>query len=662
MSLIEQYVNLEWSIFPVVYGTKTPFKNTNGLKEATNNIYEARTLFSRHNQYNIGVATGKGFFVLDVDVKKTDGISALESLKKKYGAFPETVTSITPSGGFHYYFLTPTNIQIRNSQGLVGEGLDIRGIGGYVLVPDSFVAGYYRWAPGLSPFNIDMAPCPEWIINIILSKNKKENNPHEEFFPIGTQDESLLKLTCALINKNIPHDIVEETLNHLLTKIPQDLSDKFSKKDIKRWIESASKYRKKTTNALIIAEELIKNHSIINVNEIGILQYKDGYYQKISENSVIKYITDACGCLSITKINLIIKYIKSLTEIPLKDVNNYDALINLENGVLDLENTELNPHSSHFLMTTRFPVRYNESEKRPLWDAFLKEIFQDESSINIVQEFFGLCLTRETFNKSLFLVGEGKNGKSTFLNTIKAILGNENTCELNLEMLDKGFYIAHLHNKLLNICSEINTGHSISDDIFKKIVTQDYIMGDHKFGNPFSFKPSCKLVFATNTMPRVSDKSHAFFRRVIIINMTRVFDDNEEIHDYSSRLLEEKTGILNWMIEGLKRLKLNKKFSVNQQIERNVYLYKLENNPVLGFVTEFCIFDNCSGTLKNIIYNAYKKYCIDYGFIPLNIRKFIKELKRISPKNELDDKRNDQGRLLHGIRLKEDFGHILEDL
>jgi P4 family phage/plasmid primase-like protien len=221
--------------------------------------------------------------------------------------------------------------------------------------------------------------------------------------------------------------------------------------------------------------------------------------------------------------------------------------------------------------------------------------------------------------------------------------------------------VAQLHNKILNIASEIGARGTVCDEMFKKIVAHDYVMGDHKFGHPFSFRPVCKLIFATNNMPRTDDKTRAFYRRLLIIPLTKEFTDLDNKHKYYRTLLTERNGIFNWMVEGLKRLKERERFAVGKNMIETIESYRVENNPVLSFVDEHCVVDSNVSVSKRDIYEAYKQFCDDSGFRPVNIRKFGKELKR-HLRSSVFDEHNSAGnsRMWGGIRLRDK--HEYEDV
>lgn len=657
------YAKRGWHVFPVTQN-KIPFPKTHGHKEACCDEKKIRALWDRFPKANVAIATGKksGVFVLDVDVKECKvGDESLRNLEKEFGELPQTVECITWSGGRQIYFRYPENIEIFNSQSKVGQDLDIRGEGGYVVAPGSAVNGKtYEWEASCHPDDVKIADAPQWLIDKCIEANKKQKYKLPDGdIPQGTQDDQMFRFACSLKAQGFEPEMVRSALIEALKKCPQDSKKPFTEKDIERWIASAFGYKddkpkrqRKSFDELKLALQLKAKHTIIYSEDGKFYRYLDGYYQYFSEHALVDLISLEFGCLKNNVINLIIRYVKAKSEVKADMLNN-DNSLNLENGLFDLTTYQIKPHSPHVYSTIRLNMKYDSQAKCPLWEEAVRTIIGDAEYINIIQEFFGLCMTRETYDKALFLIGEGNNGKSTLLDVLKGILGNDNTCEVQLEQLEKSHYVAQLHNKILNIATEIGARGTVCDEMFKKIVAHDYVMGDHKFAHPFSFRPVCKLIFATNNMPRTDDKSRAFYRRLLIIPLTKEFTDLDDKHKYYRTLLEERNGIFNWMVEGLKRLKERGRFAVGKNMIETIESYKVENNPVLSFIEEHCVVESIASVIKRDIYEAYKDYCDDSGFKPVNIKKFGKELKRHLQSNVFEGHDSTgKGRQWQGIRLR----------
>ena len=531
-----------------------------------------------------------------------------------------------------------------------------------MVAPGSVIDGKtYEWEASGHPDDVPMAEAPRWLVDLVTEPSSKEKFalPDGEI-PKGMQDDTMFRLACSLKSQGFTPDMVRGALKEALKKCPQDPKDPFKGEDIERWLKSAFGYAdtkpkgRKKIDELELAAQLKEEHILIYSEAGKFYRYHNGFYQELSENALVGLISGDYGCLKNNVINLTIRYLKAKSEIS-TELLNRDHFLNLENGLFDMETYVLKPHSPAVYSTIRLNVTYDPTATCPQWEEAIKTIIDNEESIGVVQEFFGLCMTKETYDRALFFIGEGSNGKSTLLDVLKGILGNENTCEVQLEQLEKSHYVAQLHNKLLNIATEIGASGTVCDEMFKKIVAHDHVMGDHKFGHPFSFRPVCKLIFATNNMPRTDDKSKAFYRRLLIIPLTKEFTDLNNKHKYYRTLLNERNGIFNWMVAGLKRLKERGRFAVGKGMIETIENYRIENNPVLSFIQDQCVVESLASVAKKDIFNAYKKYCEECGFRPINIRKFGKELKRYLNGNVFEG-RDAEGanRQWQGIRLMQE--------
>ena len=169
-----EYARKGLPIFPCSPLDKKPL-TPHGFKDATTDEAQVRAWWGKWPNAMIAAPTGpaSGVWALDPDVdpvKQLDGIAALHQLVAQYGSLPQTLTSITPRGGKHLFFAWDPNVDIRNSESKVGPGIDVRGNGGYVILPPSRngTGGAYQWDPNSPRI---FAPAPPWLI--VLAKAKK---------------------------------------------------------------------------------------------------------------------------------------------------------------------------------------------------------------------------------------------------------------------------------------------------------------------------------------------------------------------------------------------------------------------------------------------------------------------------------------------------------
>lgn len=403
-------------------------------------------------------------------------------------------------------------------------------------------------------------------------------------------------------------------------------------------------------NNLYCAKILLSKHVIIHSEE-QFYQYIDGVYVKKTPRDIKKLILDAHGDLTPTNLGDILDKMRTYSNVNVDRLNN-TKFLNLRNGLFNIDTFNIIPHTPENYSTIRIDVEPNSQSECPKWIEAVTEIVEDEENISALQEFFGLCLTTETHDKALILTGEGSNGKSTLLDVLGGILGAENISQVPLVRLEDTNFVAQLHGKLLNIASEIGSKNTVCDETFKKIISHDEIMGAHKYSHPFSFRPTCKLIFATNNMPRTDDKTKALYRRLLVIRLEKEFTEDISKHKYHRVLLEERSGIFKWMVEGLRRLRERGRFAMGKRMISAIEEYKRENNPVMFFIEEECVIGADETVQKRNFFAAYKDFCKESGYHPIGIGRFGKEVKRVLGEKVLED-RNSAGnaRIWRGVRL-----------
>ena len=192
---------------------------------------------------------------------------------------------------------------------------------------------------------------------------------------------------------------------------------------------------------------------------------------------------EALGCLTSALVEDVYKQLGLILLAPPEfHFNREPIVLNFTNGTLDLNEGEFSgSHRRELFQNIQFPYDFNRDSLCPNWDLFLESLEFDPDTLSRLQEWAGYCLlpmVKGTLQKSLFLIGEGANGKSVFLETLAAVLDNVSHLELS-ELFDR-FKIAELEGKLANICTEVETS-KVMDIRFKKIVAGEKQSAERKF-------------------------------------------------------------------------------------------------------------------------------------------------------------------------------------
>ena len=335
-------------------------------------------------------------------------------------------------------------------------------------------------------------------------------------------------------------------------------------------------------------------------------------------------------------------------------------LICFENGVLDLNTMQLMPHDPKYFFRNIIHANFNPEAKCPRFLKWLEEIQPEEEERKAIQELFGYSLYRDyPLHYIFFLVGVGRNGKGTLLRTLIGLLGKENCASIPLERLFERFQATNLWGKLVNIVSEPKIK-KVTTEAIKQLTGQDLITGEIKGKqNPIKFTNYAKLIVMANRLPPVSDESYAWWGRVIVIEFPVIIPPEKIIPNIEEEWLsdpEERSGIINWALEGLKRLLETKRFTKSQAMEEAIEQYRKWSQPAQYFLDKYCEYGANYWIAKKELYEAYKIACEMEDLPILDERQFSIEVKK-RPRVTVVQKRV-LGKVIRGwrgLRLKPDL-------
>ena len=359
------------------------------------------------------------------------------------------------------------------------------------------------------------------------------------------------------------------------------------------------------------AQYLKTEYHIVKIN--GQLHiYNNGVYdyaQKTVEAKMIEKIPT----LTAQRRTEVMKYLDLICEDVEQSEANYIAF---KNGIYDLVTGELMPYTPDIILTNRIEHNYNDSAYNQLTDTTLDKISCNDNEVRaLLEECIGYCFYRRNeLGKAFILTGDKSNGKSTFLDLIKCILGDTNISALDLRELGDRFSTAMLFGKLANVGDDIGDefmqGSAVS--IFKKIVTGNRVKAEQKGKDPFEFNPYVKLLFSANDMPRMRDKTGAVLRRLVMIPFNATFTKDDPDYDpfIKYKLISEDSieYLIQLGIAGLKRVLHNNEFTTSQKVESAITEYEEENNPVIAFINEVGE-DAIINQPTNEVYLRYSTFC-----------------------------------------------------
>lgn len=251
----ERYQNDGWAVFPV--NGKVP-ATRNGVKDASTAPRKAAIWWARYPERGVALATGQpsGAWALDLDGKV--GTDAFVALQGEHGRVPETVASRTGGGGYHLLWRMPEDGDVRNSASQVAEKVDVRGTGGYIVLPPSLhpSGDRYEWLAGRSPDECTVKAAPDWLIEMVraptvsAADGKRVTVPDtipEGGGPFGGRDEALFRIGCSLRAKGLSHSAIEAAL---LVENRDRCLPPLDEATVIRKAEQASKYEPGTSAPL----------------------------------------------------------------------------------------------------------------------------------------------------------------------------------------------------------------------------------------------------------------------------------------------------------------------------------------------------------------------------------------------------------------------------
>lgn len=379
------------------------------------------------------------------------------------------------------------------------------------------------------------------------------------------------------------------------------------------------------------ARYLLQAASIIKLN--GKLHiYRDGIYEcgdEFIESAMIEHIPN----LSQSKRREVLSYLNLLVtkESAVSDAN----LIAFKNGVLDIVNDTFSEFSPEYIITNKIPHNYNPNAESELLNKVMKKLAcGDENVLKLLYQSVGYCFYRRNeLRKSFFLLGEKRNGKSTFLDMVQTLLSEENVSNLDLCEIGSQFRTAELHGKLANIGDDINDEWVSNTATFKKVVSGDVITVEKKGKDPFKLRSFAKFFFSANSLPRLGrgKDSSAVLDRLVIIPFDAKFTKDDDDYDpfIKYKLREESVieALIAKSIPALKEVLADQEFAHCDRVRESLDEFEKSNNPILEFFDELEDGDYKNEPIK-VVYQKYNTFCLSNNLQAISALEFQKQMKK----------------------------------
>lgn len=343
----------------------------------------------------------------------------------------------------------------------------------------------------------------------------------------------------------------------------------------------------------------------------------------------------------------------------IKDFDSQEFLLNTPAATYDLRTGTSSEHSADDLITKVTAVSPTD-ENVDIWlDAVNSFFCGDAELIEYVQQIVGLAAIGKVYMEALIIsYGEGRNGKSTFWNTIARVLGSYSG-SISADALTVGCKrnvkpeMAELKGKRLVIAAELEEGMRLNTSVVKQLCSTDEVSAEKKYRDPFRYTPTHTLVLYTNHLPRVGANDEGTWRRLIVIPFNAKIEGNSDIKNYADYLAEKAGGaVLSWIIDGARKvIECNFKLKIPQCASEAISHYRENNDWLSMFIEDCCEVDPSYTQKSGELYQEYRAYCARTGEYTRSTTDFYTGLDTAG----FEKRKSKTGVMVYGIRLKSDF-------
>lgn len=378
------------------------------------------------------------------------------------------------------------------------------------------------------------------------------------------------------------------------------------------------------------------------IERIALKTFREMYYEasKIEEyeqrNQLIKWAQ------STEKSSVFLNSIaraEAMVPISQEELNLDKYKLNCENGIIDLRTGQLLPHDRKYYMTKNTKIPYYPDAKCPTWIKFLESIMKDDEGnvkqdlIDFLQKAVGYTLTGDTSEQVVFFLwGTGRNGKSTFINIVKEILGDYGkqtnsdtfTSKTNDNSINND--VARLHGSRFVSAVESEDGQKLSESLIKQLTGGEPITARFLRKEFFEFIPEFKIFFTTNHKPIVKGDDEGIWRRIRLIPFTHTIPKESVDKHLPEKLRGELPGILRWAVEGCLKWQ-QEGLGEPEEVKAATDEYKEEMDLLSNFLEECCVIAPSAKVAVNEIHKEYMKWAEENGEYPMKQRAFSNRLQ-----------------------------------
>ena len=464
----------------------------------------------------------------------------------------------------------------------------------------------------LTPLQKKSAPTPQGlqipIVNnaqLILQKHLQKLAGFNKF---DQQD------IINLINNNfVANKLTQDEVDNILDIISTQLIDQFTDKgQLMHW----------KLGDYVIQACNIKRNAI--TKELYFYDQKKNIYTN-DEDYLIGYLTKLIPQLKDYQKQETSKYIYNYLYDDSVKFNTNEYTVVFKNGIFDISNWHFEPMTPDHLESIQLAIDYNPTAVSPTADEFFATATCGDKDVEqLLYEAIGYCLLKtNALAKSFILTGIGRNGKSTFLDIVKRIVGEDNYAAVSFKDLGSNFRVSQLKNKLASCAGDISSQPIQESDLFKSISAFEDITLEEKYKQSYTAKLFSTMLFACNKIPRTPDTSQGFYRRMVIVPFNADLSKVSSVDGllFAKKLLSQES--LSYIAyKALKAihnvLNTTYEFTQPQCVIDMLNQYKIDNSTTLSWFYER--YKGDVNKIKDIplnkAYGNYTAWCSESGRLP----------------------------------------------
>ena len=633
-------------VLPVARGDKRPLSDR-GVSDATDDAATIEKWYQQWPDMNIGVAGSDQLVMIDID--GAIGEQSLFDLCPP-AKMPITPTVRTPNDGKHHYF-NAAGQTFRNTVG-VRPGIDVRSARSYCVAPPSSLGEGREYLWEIDPDEAELAPIPEWLATVLVGSKCDAiaiSSPGKlapgAVIPEGERDSRLTQIAGGLRRNGAS---VQAIIDHLTEVNITRCHPPLDEEQVMKIAGSVGAYPVGPFNMSDVgnAERFTYEHGerlryvakwhrwiswtgvrwelddVDSVTQHGIQVVRNIYSEAarcadaMHRSALGKWASQSENAF---RISSMIRLAQSFLPVMPEELDRDKWLLGVRNGVVDLQAGELGELRRSDYITKCADVTYNPEAEPKLWLTFVGRIFDwNDKVIEFIQRAVGYSATGSNAEQVVFILhGTGSNGKSTFLEVIREILGDHaKSIRPDSLMANKqqgvSNDIAALQGVRFATAVETESGNRLHESLIKSLSGGDHVSARFLYSEFFDFEPVLKAWIACNHKPRIIGQDQGIWRRIMFVPFDVSITAEERDKDLKEKLLEEREGILNWIIEGA-RMWQERGLDPPEKVRKATSDYKSEMDVLRDFIDGYLVERPGARTQSSVLYKAYGVFCENEG-------------------------------------------------